>query len=247
MGRSGTSVVTHALRASGWALMEDRLIRGNWRNPKGFFEDKQINSLHNAMLADHGVEWNDVDGLRALRGRRLAIAKKRMPRVRRMIDEYRSDGPWAWKNPRATIFLHAWATLLPEATFVICLRHPAGVASSLRRGKNPLGEPNWDSWRYLKRALSIWESYNTFALDFARANPERVVIVRIPEDAPLITRLTDDVFSAQLMTPPTRREALAYRLTPSCQLLYKRLERLHDPRRVEALLQGPTTSGPGPV
>jgi Sulfotransferase family len=242
MGRSGTSLVTNVLGTCGWRL-GDKLIKGNKRNPKGFFEDSPMNALHKRMLAEHGLSWNDVDGLRKRRGQRLTIPASERAAAEELVTGYRANGPWAWKNPRATLFLHAWAELVPEAHFLICVRHPSGVVTSLKRRGDSMTVDNPSAARYVARALGLWRTYNLAAEDFARTHPDRVSVILIPEDVPLLNRAAKGVFGKKLMHKPTKKIYWASRLALPHMALYRRMRALHDPAKLERLLQGPSGIG----
>jgi hypothetical protein len=238
MGRSGTSLVTNALGCAGWRLGE-RLIVANRRNQRGFFEDAAVNELHKRMLAEHGLVWNDVDGLRLLRGRRLAIPPGCRTAAERIVADYRSGPAWAWKNPKATPFLHAWAELVPEARFLLCVRHPAGVAASLRRRRDSMLGGNRSKLRYYARAFSLWRSYNLVVLDFVREQPDRAAIVLIPDDVPVLEAVMSGVFESELMHEPSAKVRLASRAAVASLALYSELRELHDPAKLEAFLAPP--------
>jgi hypothetical protein len=237
VGRSGTSMVTNALASCGWSLPVDRLIGANRKNPKGFFEDRRISKLHDDMLVEQGLRWNDVEELRRRRGTRLDIPPGCRDRVDALVAEYRAGPPWAWKNPRATLFLDAWGKLLPEATFLICVRHPAHVAQSLVRGGD-VAKPGISRNAQIRRALSMWRSYNLTALAFLRSYEDRATVVRIPEDMPALDRAAAGVPEPTLLhTPPGDVRTLSALALPVLRL-YAELKRLHDPAILDRLLEG---------
>jgi hypothetical protein len=241
VGRSGTSLVTNTLSACGWSLPADRLIKANRKNPKGFFEDRRISKLHDDMLTELDLWWNDVEGLRRRRGTRLPIPPGCRDRVEELVVEYRAGPPWAWKNPRATLFLHAWAERLPEATFLICLRHPAHVAQSLIRGGD-VAKPPASRRTQIRRALSMWHSYNLVAQAFVRDYGDRATVVRIPEDVAVLERAASGIHEPTLMHAPPREVQLTAALALSVMRLYWELKRSHDPSILSPLLRAPTIS-----
>ena len=244
VGRSGTSMVTNTLALCGWSLPADRLIKANRKNPKGFFEDRRISKLHDDMLAEQGLWWNDVKALRQRRGTRLEIPPGCRDRVEELVAEYRAGPPWAWKNPRATLFLHAWAELLPEATFLICIRHPAHVAQSLIRGGD-VAKPRASRRTQTMRALSMWQSYNLVALDFLRTYGERATVVRIPEDMLVLDRAAAGVPEPTLLHAPPREVRIVSALALPVLRLYAELKRRHDPAILDGLLTALPRPRPG--
>lgn len=237
MHRSGTSLVTGALHAAGWTVA-GQLLPPSFANPRGYYEDLDLLRLHEHMLSAHGLPaWDDPARMRGLHGRRLAIPQEYVEEAEGLADRYRRGAPWVWKNPRATLFLHAWAQLLPEATFVLAIRRPEDVVFSLLRRGDPLGMTRSDPARRLLRAASLWRSYNLAALDFLRSPGVRAVVVRVPEDLPVVAAAAPDAIDHRLLrrAPPPIRLAVTVRI----ERLYRTLADQARPDQLTALLQGP--------
>lgn len=185
MHRSGTSLVTSILIAAGW-FAQGKMIGATRNNRRGHFENWDIHQLHRDLLRSYRSGWDRDARLRELR--RAGHGYSLEPLAGRVDDTVRAPRtgpPWVWKNPRATLFLKAWAELLPEARFVLCVRHPAAVADSLRRRKNAMllaDDAKAVRIRRTYRRLSLWHSYNSLAYAFARAQPERAIVVGVPDD-----------------------------------------------------------------
>jgi len=239
MHRSGTSLVTSIFGACGYRLAE-QMLKPRRANPRGYFEDRAIHDLHKKMLSLHGLQWNDVEGLRKVNGRSLPIPADCAGEAGQLVHAYREGGPWAWKNPRATLFLSAWAELLPEAHFVVCLRHPAAVVDSMLRRGDKFGVPRSERMvrlRRLARGLSLWHSYNLAAWNFAQAQPRRVSVVRIPRDLSTLQRATNGaVFEAELLHAARGRVRLPASVAVQSHVLYRRLAALARPDDVTGLL-----------
>jgi hypothetical protein len=131
MGRSGTSVTTHILQASGIHLgPPEALSPADQRNARGYFEHGPLTALNDRVLACLGGDF--------LRPPDLSSGWESDPRLlpfaheaQAMIDRLSAQGPWACKDPRLSLLLPFWKPLLPDAKYVICLRNPLAVALSL--------------------------------------------------------------------------------------------------------------------
>jgi hypothetical protein len=156
MHRSGTSVAARMLNLLGVELgREERMVRPAGDNPKGFWENRPIVDLNNAILARLGgncvwlpvfpAGWESAPGLDDLRERALAL-----------VHEEFGDAPmWGWKDPRSCLTLPFWQPLLPPIRYVLCLRHPADVARSLERRSGMPREQAVHMWlTYMQRALA---------------------------------------------------------------------------------------------
>jgi hypothetical protein len=84
-----------------------------------------------------------------------------------------SDGKRLLKDPRATLLLDFWDSVLPQARYVLLYRSPWDVADSMQR----LGAHVFlDNPEY---AYRIWRLYNRRMLDFHERCGERSVLVRL--------------------------------------------------------------------
>ena len=240
MHRSSTSLVAAAFADCGYRLAPD-LLPPAPDNPKGYFEDERMHVLHRRLLEAYDTAWDLSPRLRELRRDELRIPDHLHDATRKLVDYYRSSGPWVWKNPRATLFLEEWARWFPEAIFVICVRSPAAVVDSMLRRDDRMRISTRRSFYRLRRrfrGLSIWRSYNLMAFRFVRHHPDRAVVVRIPRDVDVIQRTCGgDVVDRGLLRPPRRSVRWSALLAWRCHLLHWRLRRCADPRRFEELLR----------
>ena len=182
MHRSGTSLVASILVAAGWRA-PGAMLSADRGNARGYFEDRRVHDLHRRLLESYDTAWDLGPRLRELRTQPFSLAPREQA-VADIVDAFRAGGPWVWKNPRATLFLDAWAERFPEAQVVICVRAPSAVVDSMwRRGSRLRITSKFRFYRIRRaaRALSVWHSYNLIAYRFARSHPERVAVVRIPE------------------------------------------------------------------
>ena len=145
-GRSGTSLVAGLFRRSG-LYMGDAPYKPRQANPHGFFEDREVNSINEALLAsclpqriESGVcgHGHDVpgEGQRWLARLPTEITPLATADLSRRIRAVLAKGATCLKDPRFCYTLPAWWSALEPGARVhhLCVfRHPSVVASSVLR------------------------------------------------------------------------------------------------------------------
>ncbi len=170
MHRSGTSLVAGLLQAAGVDFGIS--IPARPANPRGFFEDRELMQLGRRMMAAAAGQpdwgWSE-DG--ELDRERFAdfTADARALLARRASASRR----WGWKDPRVSLALDFWHSLLPEATFVLLYRLPWLVIDSLQR----VGREEF--LRQPSMGRRLWSFYQQALLDFCRRHPRSVVLVSV--------------------------------------------------------------------
>jgi predicted nucleic acid-binding Zn-ribbon protein len=156
MHRSGTSLVARIVNLLGIDLgPRALLLPPRPDNPRGFWEHAPFTALNDAVLAAMGGTWDQppplpagwhrAPELRSLRNRARRLVRSRFGKTRR----------WGWKDPRSSLTLPFWRSVLPRLRFIVCLRNPLDVSRSLeRRNALPIakGEALW--MRYTQDALA---------------------------------------------------------------------------------------------
>jgi hypothetical protein len=140
MHRCGTSFMAGALRALDVSLGDpDRLMPPGPDNPVGYFEIEAIMEFNEVLLAHLGGAWDQPPvldpgwesdpGLDEYRDRASAILdevfgppRQRAPRI-------------AFKDPRLSLLLPFWRTVVPVSTTIVLVRDPDEVAASLAARK----------------------------------------------------------------------------------------------------------------
>ncbi len=164
MHRSGTSLVTRILNLLGVYLGEpDELLPAAEDNKAGFWERQDIVALNDELLALAGGAaiappalapgWAEAPTFDPLRRRAAELSSAWM------------DGRpvVGWKDPRNSLTLPFWRTVVPVDATVLAIRHPLEVARSLER-RNGLAE---------REAARLYVAYVVSAL---RNDPDCVVV-----------------------------------------------------------------------
>ena len=183
MHRSGTSAATRLINVLGPATCEPGdMVRGPW-NPSGHFESRSLMHLNNALLAQMGRTWwypppagEPYDAVAARITTTRAQARRAFRRVHRAA-------PWVWKDPRTSVLLPFWRSVLgPRLAAVVVVRNPLEVAMSLQRRH---GVP-------VAFGVALWERYN------------RLIIAHSAGMPVLVTRYADLVADAAAWSEGTR-------------------------------------------
>lgn len=150
MHRSGTSCLTGLLEDAGVYL--GNVSKKNPYNLKGNQENLAIMRLHDEVLASNGGSWDRPPE------DKVNWSSQQKARLQAIVDEYRDQPLWAFKDPRSLFTLDAWRETLPGMKFIGTFRHPSVVAQSLhRRGKISPEE-----------GFQLWFKYNHRLLDYQR-------------------------------------------------------------------------------
>ena len=149
-------MITRLLSLSGLYLGEESdMWPASSDNPEGFWENKHLMRLNEIILMLYGGRWDVAPDFPEdwVQARVLDPLKTEASQILAALEQRQ---PWGWKDPRNSVTLPFWKTLLPALRVVWCVRHPAEVAQSLLRRNNlPLAA-----------GLQLWYRFN---LDLLRA------------------------------------------------------------------------------
>jgi hypothetical protein len=160
MHRSGTSFAARALDLLGVSLGDpDRLLPPGPDNPAGYWENRDVQELDDEVLARLGGSWDQPPvldpgwehdpGLNPFRGRAKEILDQAFSTIE-------AGSLICWKDPRLSLLLPFWRTVVTIRTTIVLVRGPAEVAASLRtrnRIEAPQAAMLW--LRYLYAATSV--------------------------------------------------------------------------------------------
>jgi hypothetical protein len=169
-GRSGTSMVAGLFAAAPY-FQGTVLHPPRPSNPRGFFEDAEVNEINETVLrplvperrSDGGVEYL-ADSPR--RGQhwlaRLPVDREIVaaPSERARIGDVLSRGSFCLKDPRFCYTLHLWREGAPQARMICVFRHPQVVVASILREMSLM--PYLDDL-----ALSVREAFQVWRLMYS--------------------------------------------------------------------------------
>lgn len=159
--RSGTSLTANLLAAAGAYV--DNSIRPDDRNPRGYWESREVVDLNRRILGFLGAtlrwtprldpRWPESPGLDRYR-----------PWARRILSELDTHRCWVMKDPRFSTTLPFWLPLFDRPIrFVVCIRNPLEVVGSMGSTKATLAY------------LTTWYEYTTLALQNTIDRPRLIV------------------------------------------------------------------------
>lgn len=143
-GRSGTSFCAGLLAKAGYFMGND-LLEPTSENPKGYFEDRQINWLNERILFPHMALWRKIPNINRIRSstpgpNHMWLARvpldgrlNRSETIRSEIRALVNRRPFCFKDPRFSYTLPAWRPYLDDVVFLCVFRDPATVIASTLR------------------------------------------------------------------------------------------------------------------
>lgn len=141
MHRSGTSALAEALHGLGLWMghAEEFWPPADRWNPNGYFELSWVVRINDHLLQQSGHAWNHppADAL-AWPGEAPVLNWARQV-ARAVCAELKDDAAarqrqaWGFKDPRTLVLGEFWNEVLPQARWMLTIRHPLEVAHSLVR------------------------------------------------------------------------------------------------------------------
>ncbi len=141
-GRSGTSMTTGIFAKAGY-FMGDNLYSGDESNPKGYFEDVEVNSINEDLIAQIFPQRPAGILGKTLFRSRMGVGQRWLaqvpvgtniscpPPIEERIKKLTARSPYCFKDPRFCYTLPVWRRFLGDPIFLCVFRHPAVTASSI--------------------------------------------------------------------------------------------------------------------
>ncbi|MFQ5792282.1 MAG: glycosyltransferase, partial [Acidobacteriota bacterium] len=129
----------------------EELLGPHESNLLGHSEHKGFVEINDALLSQLGGSWDNPPPLKEGWERALALEPV-AEKARALLSNFSSSPRWGWKDPRTTILLPFWKSLIPDLRFVICIRSPLEVAQSLARRDGTSLENGGYLWDLYMRA-----------------------------------------------------------------------------------------------
>ena len=170
MHRSGTSAITRGLQVLGVSL-GDHVLPPQGDNQKGFWEDIDLNALNMETLSALGSDWHHLAPIES--GDVDVLSKKGyivsgVDLLRRKVGKTPVFG---FKDPRVVKLLPFWKVVFNnchlDVSYVLALRHPLSVASSLARRNGFDAEKSYLLWlEYVITSLSSTFGEKRILIDY---------------------------------------------------------------------------------
>lgn len=162
MHRSGTSAAAGLLHLMGVHLgRETELIGALADNPKGFWEHRGIVELNEEILARRGGSWLYPPQGDDKWPQSVQLADLQLRAEEIIGRDFSTRAVWGFKDPRSSLTLAFWQTLLPNLKCVVCVRDPWEVIQSL----------SVRDYLAPEHSLFLWLVYSHSVLDRGRDSP----------------------------------------------------------------------------
>jgi TolA-binding protein len=123
-------------------------------NPAGYWQNLDMDQISEDILTQLSGGWDFLLPAMPLAWESRPDLQPSRERANELIQAISSNTPWGWKDPRASLVLPFWKSLLPDLQVVICLRNPVEVAWSLSRHTGSTDAFSFNLWlRYMQRIL----------------------------------------------------------------------------------------------
>jgi hypothetical protein len=133
-GRSGTSAITRVLNILG-ASLGDNLITPSKDNPKGFWEHKDIVTIHESFLKESNSYWDDIRPVPDQVWEGDITNKYLQKIVNVLIRDFKDTKLWCIKDPRISRLIKLWHPIIEHLkqypSFIITYRNPLDFFDSL--------------------------------------------------------------------------------------------------------------------
>lgn len=145
-GRSGTSMMGGIMHDAGY-YMGEGLYPGRESNPKGFFENAEINGLNEKILSHYDDKWGKIKNklfkkatvYAPSQGQRWLISLDKDvdincidENIKQRVKNAVSKQPFCYKDPRFSYTLPVWEQFLPKDTkFIVMFRSPGTTINSI--------------------------------------------------------------------------------------------------------------------
>lgn len=170
MHRSGTSVITRGLQPLGVSL-GDHLLPEAADNPKGFWEDADINALNIELLAALQHDWHTLTRVDEVELATPIVSDFKLRALEILRDRLTSTDCFGVKDPRMARLLVFWQDIFVKlqvaASYVIVCRNPLSVARSLTKRNGFDVEKGYYLWfEHVLESLVRTENQNRIVVDY---------------------------------------------------------------------------------
>ncbi len=174
MHRSGSSLIGSWLQACGMTLDHGNMVGSGPGNELGHFEDHDFLDLHRSVILKRFSRSRGWIVSRAIPPEGLVCSRERALDL--VTARNASLSNWGWKDPRSSLFLHFWKSVIPNLKVILLWRpHQEVIMSLLERSKSTA---QTDYHISCLQACRCWKTYNTAILDYRMRYPSDTILMR---------------------------------------------------------------------
>lgn len=137
MHRSGTSVITRSLKVLGIDLGNNLMAKAESNNPKGFWEDLDINNLNIDLLRALGHDWHTTIPISTIELTSSTVESFKLRAATILRKKLEHTTIFGLKDPRICRLLPFWQSvfdhLKTNVKYIIASRNPMSIARSLNK------------------------------------------------------------------------------------------------------------------
>ena len=137
MHRSGTSAITRSLKALGIDLGNNLMDEAERNNPKGFWEDVDINNLNIDLLNALGYDWHTITPISKIELTSPTAESFKLRAVTLLREKLKNTTMFGLKDPRICRLLPFWKTVFEHLAinvrYIIASRNPMSIVRSLNK------------------------------------------------------------------------------------------------------------------
>lgn len=236
MHRSFTSLTSSLLSEVG-IDMGNSIVPPDIHNPEGYFENEDF------LYFDRGVCSVATESENAFPDWGWAVDEKMNPEklkesedcAKKLVYDRRKLRLWGWKDPRTSLMLDFWDSIIPHAKYIFVYRHPAEVYESVYKLKGIGLFQNHPE--YIEKC---WKDHNQNILNFAIKNRDKCIVINSNKltqnpngiKSLLIEKLKLKIYNEDLepfvVKKHIRSTGKNVNLSNETLLLYEELEKIND-------------------
>jgi len=201
--RSGTSLLASGCDAIGYSVGAGPLMAASFDNPKGYYENKRLVKINEAIQRDVNSDWDDI--FFALGDQEPRLSEKYRLKIRDFLNQEFLIDPqpnYVLKDPRVMQTYGIWRKAIramglncPEIIFIH--RNPLECAQSQRARYETSFEGKGEPFHYfgkdLRETLLLWYAYSMRFL--MTLDGERMIMLRysdlLTSPEPVLQQLAD--------------------------------------------------------
>lgn len=238
-GRSGTSAVAGMLARAGY-YMGDNLWPARPMNPRGFFEDRDVNHINERLIESawrRRYKWlprflrprQPGEWQRWLAAAPVGMTFRERPNLRDPIRRLTAQHPFCLKDPRFCYTLPVWLPHLTNTVFVCVFRDPASAAESIVKACRT--DPDMRGYRIgFRRALRVWTLMYRHVLEHHCRHGDWLFLdynqLMDGTAAGRLARFTGATVDATFVDASLRRAASDRRVPATARAIYRQLRAL---------------------